>query len=170
MSQIDENTKLYALAHLKNGKPPKEVSEMFKDISYAQALKLKKELNKAEHTNKLHTLFNMEEAALQTLLSKSQEELVDAVAVLEGDVEVAAEAVDRLSAGIQGMGILEKELQDAAVQVTKKIAIAAVTVTTAESLVTLADALAKLQNSFFAKGTNVQVNNINGSFEKYLSD
>lgn len=169
MAQLDEKTKLLALAYLKTEKAPREVSDLL-NISYASALKLKKELMKAETSGNLHTLFNLEEAALQTLLEKVQDDLSDSVELLAGDTTVLEGEVGRLGSSLVGASVLEKELQDAAVLITKQISIATLTVSSTDGLLTLAEALAKLHSSFFAKGANVQVNNINGSFEKYLQD
>lgn len=166
---IEERTKILALAHLKTGKKPKDVSELL-DISYAQALKLNKELAKAEEQNRVQDLFDLEEAALETLLEKVSDELSPAVQVLEGDVETLDDMLSTVGQNVEGMQILEKELTDAAIQLAKKITAQAVSTSGTDSLLVLTDALAKLQMAFFAKGTNVQINNMNGNFEKYLKD
>lgn len=166
---IKEKTKILALAHLKTGKKPKEVSELL-EISYAQALKLNKDLIKAEQQGRIQDLFNLEEAALNTLFEKVSDELIPIVNTLEGDVLAANETLDSIAKGAEGLGILEKELQDAAITLAKRITAQAIATNGTDSLLSLTEALAKLQLAFFAKGTNVQINNMNGNFEKYLRD
>lgn len=166
---LEERTKILALAHLKTGKRPKEVSDLL-DISYSQALKLNKELTKAEERNNLQDLFNLEEAALNTLLEKVSDDLSPAIEVLEGGVERLDDMLANVGQNVEGMQILEKELTDAAIQLAKKITMQTVATSGTDSILILTDALAKLQTAFFAKGTNVQVNNMNGNFEKYLKD
>jgi len=169
VANLTEKTKLIALAHLKVGKKPKEVADLL-DMSYAQALKLNKELAKAEQQDNLQELFNLDEAALETLFEKVQTELTEPMQALTGEVLSVDESISQLSKSVEGLGILEKEMQDAAIVLVKKITVQATTSTTTDTILVLAEALAKLQGAFFAKGTNVQVNNINGSFEKYLRD
>ena len=167
MSQNKEQTKLLALAHLKTGLAPKEVAELL-NISYSAALKHKKELMQAESKNAVLDLFDLEAAALETLLEKVKTELTPAIDVLEGDLELA-DALSNIDSSVKKGSALEKELQDAAVEVTRKVAAAAILTNSTETLLTLAEALAKLQGAFFAKGTNVQVNQM-GSFERFLKD
>lgn len=166
---LEEKTKILALAHLKTGKKPKDVSELL-DISYSQALKLNKELIKAEEQNRIHDLFDLEEAALETLLEKVSDELTPAIAVLEGDVELLNDTLDTVGKTAESAQLLEKELVDAATTLAKKITAQAISTSGTDSLLVLTEALAKLQTAFFAKGTNVQINNMNGNFEKYLKD
>lgn len=166
---LEEKTKILALAHLKTGKKPKEVSDLL-DISYAQALRLNKELIKAEEQNRVQDLFDLEEAALKTLLEKVSDDLTPAVQLLEGEVETLDDMLSTVGKNVEGIQLLEKELTDAAIQLAKKITTQAVASSGTDSLLVLTDALAKLQMAFFSKGTNVQINNMNGNFEKYLKD
>lgn len=166
---LDEKTKILALAHLKTGKKPKDVSDLL-EISYAQALKLNKELLKAEQQNRVQDLFNLEEAALTMLLEKVSNELTPSIKALTGELLDPDTTLDSIAKGAQGLGILEKELQDAAIELAKRITAQTLSTSGTDSLLTLTEALAKLQLAFFAKGTNVQINNMNGNFEKYLRD
>lgn len=166
---LEEKTKILALAHLKTGKKPKDVSQLL-NISYAQALKLSKDLTKAEQQNRLQDLFDLEETALNTLLEKVSDELTPAIQTLEGEVEIFDQTLATIGKNVGDIQILEKELTDAAIQLAKKITAQAVATSGTDSLLVLTDALAKLQMAFFAKGTNVQINNMNGNFEKYLKD
>src|SRR5690606_23259687 len=84
--KLSEHDKLIALAHLHAGKSPRQVEELCSNISYAQALRLRKELDEAIRTNSLSEIFNLGEAALENLLSRVQEDLEDPVRELTGDV------------------------------------------------------------------------------------
>lgn len=169
MSQkLDERLRCIALAHLKNGEKPKDVAEKL-DIAYSAAVKLKKELAEAERQNNLTTLFKLDQAALTSLIELVKDvdlgDSVDALNMmpaLEGELETLKDSVN-------GVQQLDVEFQEAASALTKRINIIGSTATSPETIVMLAKALSDLQNSFFAKGTNVQVNNYSG-FERYLDD
>ena len=75
---MDEQTRLLSLAHLKQGKTPKETSEIM-GITYARAIKLKKELVAAEETNAVQSLFNLDNAALEILLESVTKQLTPAI-------------------------------------------------------------------------------------------
>ena len=167
--QINEKTKILALAHLKTGKKPKEVADLT-DISYAQALQLKKDLAKAERQNNLQDLFNLEDATIETLLEKVSTELKPAIETLEGEVELFDDTLNQLSQSSDKAKLLESELTDAATLLAKKISALTLSTSGVDSVLVLTEALAKLQLAFFAKGTNVQINNMNGNFERYLKD
>lgn len=167
---LDEKTKILALARLKNGDKPRAISESL-SISYATVLQLKKDLAKAEEQNLVHELFDLEPAVINTLLEKVHTELEPAVDILTGEVTPLNDELTAVSENVRGMQILEKELSDAATQLARKINAQAITTTSTDNLLALTEALAKLQTAFFAKGTNVQVNNVNANgFEKYLGD
>ena len=166
--QLSDKTKIIALAHLKNGKRPKEVADLVEGLSYSQALTLKKELVEAEEQNTLLDLFSLDEATLETLLERTKEELTEeSEGLIEGEVIQAS--VKELARGIGAAQAMEETFSRAASSLAKKIESQALLATSADSLLVLAEALAKLQTAFFAKGTNVQVNNFNG-FESYLKD
>lgn len=165
--QLSEQTKLIALAYLKQGMKPKEVAEEA-NMSYSQALKLSKQLVEAERRDAVLELFNVEEAVMDQLLEavKNNDDLLSILPqeTLSGELETFKEAAN-------GLGMLDREMQDTALELTKRIKILAVTSTNADTISSLSESLAKLQTAFFAKGANVQVNNFNSAeYEKYLRD
>lgn len=170
MSQINQKVKLIALAHLKNGKKPREVSELLEDISYSMALKLKKDLEEAEANNSLLDLFSLDEATLDTLIENVQAELSEPVQTLTGEIQPLRDSLDSISEKAVSARLLEEQLNKSAITLARQIEARAIVSMSSDSLCELAEALAKLQSAFFAKGTNVQVNNFSDKFSEYLSD
>jgi len=168
---MDESTKLGAFAHLKNGLTPAEVSDLMPEVSYAQALRLRKELVAAEETNTLNQLFNMEDAAIELLLEAVQQKLSEPAEVLESANLVPAE-INRIAQGVAGAQKLDVSAQQAAEAILLKIKLVAPMTANSETLVSLADALCKIQVAFFgpAGGPAGSDSNSPGSFEKYLRD
>lgn len=166
---LTDRERLIALAHLKTGKTPKQTSELC-SVSYAQALNLNKKLVEAEKRNTVLELFNLKEAALETLLESVQSQLSEASTDLAIVDELTGE-VSELREEFANLSMLDKEMQDAATELTKKIKVQAVLSTEISTLLVLAEALSELRKAFFATGTNIQVNNLNSdNFQKYLSD
>jgi len=161
---MDEQTRLLALAHLKNGKTPSETAELM-HISYAAALKLKKELLAAEETNSIQSLFSLDKAALNILLESVTRQLSPAIEAFKVG-ELVDREVTELTKGINGAKLLSQDLQEAASELTKRITLTAAIASNSETLLTLADALCKLQMAF--KGN--ELNSLPAtSFEKHLS-
>ena len=169
--KISERDKLIALAHLHAGKTAKEIPDLVPDISYPQALRLRKELEKAKDADQLQALFDLEGAALESLLSSVKDELSEAAEALTGDYLPLEDAIGKVASNVEGMQLLERELSDSARTVVKQIKIAAGATTSTESLLILSEALSKLQTAYF-KSSNVQIANLGGGggFEKFLSD
>ena len=167
-SRMDEKTRLLALAYLKQEKKPKEVADIL-DISYAQAVKLRKELEEAEKRGTIQDLFNVSEAVLETVLEAARKELEPTELVLS-DTQAIEGELQSIKESVSKGDLLEKEFQDSALALAKRINSLAASATQAETVVMLARALSELQTSFFAKGANVQVNNFNSGFEEYLRD
>ena len=160
---MDEQVRLLSLAHLHNGKTPTETSELM-DISYASALKLKKALLVAEKDGKIEHLFKLDEAALNILLDGVRKQLVPAIDAF-GIGKLVDEEVDELTKGINGAKLLSIELQGAASTLVTKITTVAVTATNADTIVSLSEALCKLQIAF--KTTDINPLQIT-SFERHL--
>lgn len=170
MSQPVDKLKLIGLAHLKLGKKPKEVAELC-EVNYAKALRWAKELLAAEKRNAVLDLFQMDELVLNSLLEMVQTDVSNAVELLGEDSTIVGEVVKDIAKGAVGLQILETEFQDTAKTLNQQIKTLALIANEADTIVMLADALAKLQNSFFAKGTNVNIANFSdGGFEKFLGD
>jgi len=122
--KINERDKLIALAHLHSGKTAKEIPDLVPALSYPQALRLRKELEKAKEADTLQDLFNIEEAALNSLLEAVKDELTEATEALTGDLVPLDDAVGKLASNVEGMQLLERELSDSARIVVKQIKIA----------------------------------------------
>jgi hypothetical protein len=165
---MKEHDKLIALAKLKCGVKPIDIPAST-DISYSQALKLKKELEEAELTNTVHELVNMEEAAFEILLESVQRELNAPASELGLTRALEGELVT-LSNSVKAAKVLEEELCIAGAALTRKIQQMAVSATTSDTILVLAEALSKIQSAFFAKGTNIQVNQTGTNFETFLRD
>ena len=95
--------------------------------------------------------------------------------VLTGEIlgveSSANTAANGLAKQLNGLDLLESEFQSAAIEIARNLKLQALASSEINTLLTAAEALSKLQTAFFAKGTNVQVNNINADgFEKYLQD
>lgn len=170
MSKLSQQDKLIALGYLYQGKSPRDVEEALPNVSYAQALRLKKELQQAIDTNTLQELFDLEEAALENLLDQVKLNLETSAAVLTGDVEVLEDAIGEVKHRIDSSKLLEAELANASRQVAIKISEMALITRSPDTLLLLADALSKMQTAFF-KNTSVQIAQINNgghSFEEFL--
>lgn len=167
--KLDEKAKMIALAYLHQGKSPREVEELVPGISYAQALRLRKELDAAIKDNTLAELFSLEQAALDTLLEGVQLQLEDAAKILTGDDIQLKSEIASLADGVQTGRQLEADINRAASVVVAKLQIIASTSNNFEAIVACAESLAKLQTAFFKTG-NINIANFpNGSkFEQFL--
>ena len=161
---MDEQTRLLSLAQLKNGKTPADTAELM-NITYAAALKLRKELIAAEENNKILNLFNLEEAALEILLDSVTKQLTPAIEAF-GIGELVAEETKELSKSVRGGNLLNQELQTAASSLTKKITAVSLVVNNAETLLALSKALVELNNSFKPSDGGASLGA--ASFEKHL--
>lgn len=149
---MDEQTRLLALARFKHDASATDVSNEL-GITYARALKLRKELKEAEENDAIRELFNLPEDALAILLEAVKDNVAPAIEAfaLEGELE---EAVEDITKGVQGAKLLDTALQDAAKALANKIQVAAATANNTETLLNLAKALAELNNSFFGSSSS----------------
>lgn len=167
--ETDHKNKLIALAYLKNGGKPREIAEKL-GLTYQAVLNYRKELEKAEKDNSVAELFSLEEAALQALIDAVEDELSPAVETLTGEIEPLQTSLTNISNQANSSKLLEEQLNTSATHLAKQIQAKAIVSSNPETLLMLAEALAKLQSSFFAKGNNVQVNNYGERFSEFLSD
>jgi hypothetical protein len=163
---MDEQTRLLALAHLKNGEKPADAAELA-GISYSSALKLKRELHAAEERGAVLQLFKLPEATLEILLDGVRKQITPAIEAF-GVGELVEEEVSKITNGIEGGKLLQQELQNSASAITSKITTAALTANNADTILTLTKALCELQRSFFGERSTP----VNGvpitSFEQHL--
>lgn len=169
---LDDKTRVLILANLKVGHTPRETAEKY-NVSYPTVLKLRNELIEAEEFGNIKELFNMDEAALQLMIDAVKQNLQEeGVGELITSEEVE-ESFNELKESLKGLNELEVEMQRAARILVRQISVVAGIAHNSDTLVNLAEALAKLQSSFFAKGTNIQIANFNGEgkkFESFLSE
>ena len=163
---MDEQTRLLTLAHLKNGKKPADAAELT-GITYASALKLRKELHAAEERNRILELFKLDEAALDILLESVRKQLMPAIEAF-GIGELVEEEIKDLTKGIDGGKLLNQEFQASARTLANKITSAAITANNSDTILQLAEALCKLQNAFFGQEANPSNHLPATSFEQHL--
>jgi len=163
---MDEQSRLLALAHLQNGKKPAEAAELT-GITYASALKLRKELHAAVERNKILELFKLDKAALEILLQSVEKQLIPAIEAF-GIGELVNTEVQTLTNGIEGGKLLNQEFQATASTIANKITSAALTANNSDTILQLARALCELQNAFFGREINTTTNLPATSFEQHL--
>jgi hypothetical protein len=169
----EEKIRLTSLAHLKHGIPPKEVAELT-GISYAKALKLRRQLEEAEENGTMFELFNLKDAARQVLFDSVKDKLLPIAESLDAEEALEGELIE-LNKEIEELGKLDETTQKAAIALVDKIASAAVLANNSDTLVNLADALCKVQLTFFGQGAHNPNGPVQGAlgasdFEKYLRD
>jgi hypothetical protein len=172
---MDDKTKFLAFAHFHIGRTARETSEIL-NVPYTSLIKLRKQFDLTKDDEVIAALFNADEVAFHTFIELAKAnacELTGELLTVEQTESLDA-AIDKIGKGVQGLAKLETELQDTATIVARSIRVLALTSESADSIVKLADALAKIQTAFFSKGTNVQIANFNGTggtkFEEYLSE
>lgn len=164
---MDEQTRLLTLAHLENGTRPAEAAERT-GVSYAAALKLRKELAAAKEKNGLLKLFRLDKTALEILLESVTKQMTPAIEAFNIGEAVEGE-VATLKGQINGGTALDEELQRAGSALANKITQTATVATSADTVLSLAKALCELQRSFFGDGSSNGNLSIT-SFEKHLRD
>jgi len=164
---MDEHTRLLALAHLENGTKPADAAELT-GISYAAALKLRKELEAARQKDRILDLFQLDKAALSILLESVTKQLTPAIEAF-GIGELVEEEVHDLKDRVDGGSLLNQELQQAGSALANKITQTAMLANNADTVLSLAKALCELQRAFFGdKGGNTPGAIPATSFEKHL--
>ncbi len=161
------NSKYLALVRLFEDEDPKEISTDL-NISYATVLRYKRELRLAQDEGKVNSLLAKEQGVLENM---AQAAVCDLPAELvEGELEEAKSLVK----GVLGLKRLEEDLQHTAHDINTRIRIMVGTAEGVGEVVELTEALCKLQNAFFGKGTQVLVqqnNNAGGeSYGQFLND
>ncbi len=164
---MDEQVRLLTLAHLKNGKKPADAAELT-GVTYAAALKLRKELHAAEERDRILELFKLNEAALEILLESVRKQLMPAIEAF-GVGELVEKEITELTESIKGGKLLNQNFQDSARALSNKITQAALTSNNAETILSLAKALCELQRAFFGSDNGGGSANLPAtSFEQHL--
>ena len=163
---MDEQSRLLTLAHLKNGKKPAEAAELT-GVTYAVALKLRKELHAAEERDIILELFKLDEAALEILLESVRKQLLPAIEAF-GIGELVETEIKDLTKGIDGGKLLNQELQASAKAIANKITQAAIIANNSDTILQLSKALCELQRAFFGSDNGPSANLPATSFEQHL--
>ena len=161
-----QSSKYLALVRLLDGEEAKAIATDL-DVSYGTVLRYKRELNAAEDEGKVNSLLAAEQSVLDNIASNVVTDLP--VQAQEGAAEEAAAVLT----GVVGLKRLEGDLQHTAHAINTRIRLMTSTVESVHDIVDLSDALCKIQNAFFGKGTQVNIQNNVGQGEaygQYLSD
>lgn len=162
------SSKYVGLMRLVNGDEPKEIASDC-DVSYATVLRWKGELNKAQENNKVNALLSLEQGALNALAADA---VTDLPVIVQ---ESAMEAVNSVIEGVVGLKRLEDDLQLTASKINTRIRVMCNTAESIGDIAELTEAVCKLQNAFFGKGTQINIqNNLNAAggdnYGAYISD
>ena len=160
MAKIDEKTKLLILAALANGASAREASEKF-DCSYSSAIKIKKDYEQAVENNTLVELTKVDQLVFDNLIELVKDQSITAVAPLGQESQVV-EATKEITDTVSDLKNLDENMQVAANNLLTNISAMALTVSTPEGVEKLSNSLSRLRETFFAKDTNVNVNNFTG--------
>jgi len=153
-----------ALNMLINDVKPKDVAAEL-DISYPKVLKWLREYKEAKEDNAVISLLDIERSVVHDVV---EEVVKPKLAMIDEELE---EVVDKTVMRVDGLRLLDTELQFASTRLAKRIAAAANSEDLeARDILGLSDALSKLQIAFFAKGTSVNVlNQTNNMSDNSLS-
>jgi hypothetical protein len=165
--KLSEEVRLTALAYLYQGKTPREVETLVKDISYAQALRLKKELEQSKEDGTVADLFNLSGAAIEIVLEQAKAIIEAKDIPIEGTLESVEDVISSIKDDIQATKILKAELAEAGTEVVKKIKALAKVTNSSEVILNLAEALSKMQGSYFRTAT-VTVKPDEDAFQEFL--
>ena len=151
MSNYEEH-KLAAIGLLSEGLSAKDVSRQLV-IPYTQVLKWKPEVEHIKTKEDVVTVLDVDKVVLHELAETVRDKLED---VAEG----AGDLVDDVLVRINTLTILEDNLQSSALLILKKLDELVEEVRFPDDILTLVEAIAKLQVAFFSKGANVNVLNM----------
>ena len=163
-NEIDKQT-IYI--RLINGDEPQEIANDM-DITVSKVTRCKKDITEAQEEGRVQQLLELPDYALDRLSKEAKH--LDLPPEMAGEV---IEHMDGIVDGVKGLQKLEHDLQDTAIYLNGKIKNMARLAENVGELNELVDALAKLQNAFFAKGAVVQVNtqiNGAGTYGQFLGD
>ena len=155
------SNKYLALIRLFENEEPRLIATDL-DISYATVLRYKRELSIAQDEGKVNSLLAQEQGALDNMAQAAVCDLPEEL--VEGELMEA----EKLVKGVLGLKRLEEGLQQTAHVINNRVRLMCGTAEGVGEIVELTEALCKLQNAFFGKGTQVLVQqNINTGGESY---
>ena len=159
---MDDLQKYKAISLLEQELEPKDIAEQL-DLSYSGVLKLKKDFNQAKENNTVNQLVNMDNVLLNELAEHSP---------------IIEENLDRVTKGLDGLEVLNTELQKTALQIVRRVNSLLMSADMPSEIETYADIVCNMQTTFFNKNmTQVNVQNNFGSentsasrYSQYLND
>lgn len=168
MAITDEKKFYTAVTRMEAGVEPQKVADDL-DISYATALRWRREYQAAKDQGKLGELLDLDKLALTVTFEAAAGNAALPTEVLEP-------AIDNLAKGINGLQSLQSQFQATAVFLNQQIKSRAASADHVSEIVDLTAALCSLQNAFFNKNsTQVNVQNNYGApgekqYGNFLSD
>jgi hypothetical protein len=168
MSELEQADQL-ALAHLKSGKEPGEVAELT-GVSHPKCLKLRRQLKDAEaEIGGIERLFDMPTNAIELLVNAATKQTLPAIMPIEDSM---GELVNPDDTSDDRSEKLNRDMHRAANALLIKIESVSTLANNADTILAMAEAISKLNNSFFPPaGKNSGGNDaVSGGFEDYLKD
>lgn len=167
MTEQEERARLLALAHLKNEVEPADI-EQLTGVSHAACLKLRRELREAEAENTVDDLFGISNDAIEILVKSvlnHQVPMIEPYPIAEVIKDV--DTITRIKSSEE---LLKEDTYKATRALINKIQTVAAISTNVDTIVGLAEALAKLNDSFFPHDKTASGQSTLESFERFLSD
>ena len=166
MTEQEERAKLLALAYLKNGVEPSKIEDLT-GVTHAACLKLRRELREAELNNSLEDLFGIEADAIDVLLeslTRGQVPMLEPYPIAQVKEEVGT--LIKLRSPEEA---LKEDTYKATSALINKIQSVAAISTNVDTIIGLAEALARINDSFFPHTKDTPGQGA-GDFERYLGD
>lgn len=162
---MSNDSKYLGLVRLIDGEKPKDIAADL-GVAYATVLRWRTELKDARENQTVTTLLSMSKDVLDDLAAGI---LVDTPNELQ---EAVSEELEAAIKGLTALQRLESELQGTAVLINNRIRFMTASANSVGEVVELTNAVAKLQDAFFGKGTTVNVQqNIEGDgYSSFLGD
>jgi len=157
----NDTNKQIGLVMLMDDEDPKIIAAQL-DVAVGTVLRWKNELAKAKDEDKVNDLIKLDNLALDMLAKQA-----NGLNVPDELQTPLSESIDNVTKGVTGLQRLETDLQSTANYLNTRIRSMGSTANTVGEINELTEALCKLQNAFFAKGTNVQILNQVGGNESY---
>lgn len=160
-----QSDKYQGLVRLIDGDEPKEIAGEL-GIAYATVLRWKRELRTAQEEDKVTSLVAASYDAIDDLAAGVLADVPDEA------LPAVTTAVEGVISSVTGLKRLETELQGTAVLINNRIRFMTSSANSVGDIVELTNAVAKLQDAFFGKGTTVNVQqNVEGdAYSSFLGD
>ncbi len=153
---LADDLKVDIYSRLYEGDSPREISESM-TISLKDVLKAQKEFKEAKKNDQLATILNTEEAILERVVESVKS---DMIAIAPGNSELIEQEICLFVDSIKGAQLLESQLQVTAMAIVDKIRLKLFEEEISASVIaSLVNSIAKLNSSFFAKGSSFVINN-----------